>query len=83
MVSIYIGNLLFKASEQEVSSLFSTYGTVHSVKLISDRETGRSKGYGFVEMDEADAENAIKNLNGSSFGDRNIVVNIAKDAAKK
>ncbi|HOM04576.1 MAG TPA: RNA-binding protein [Candidatus Kapabacteria bacterium] len=79
MITIYVGNLKFQTTEEELSSLFSQYGDVHNVKLIRDRVTGRPKGFGFVEMDEADGNAAIEALNGIEFGGRTIKVNEAKE----
>ena len=78
---IYVGNLPFKATEDEVRDLFSPHGSVHSVALISDRETGRPRGFGFVEMDDAEADAAISALEGVSFGGRNLRVNEARPRA--
>jgi RNA recognition motif-containing protein len=75
---IYVGNLPFSATEQEVSDLFATYGTVQQVSLPTDRETGRKRGFGFVEMDDADARRAIENLDGVDLGGRQIRVNEAR-----
>ncbi|HET7674459.1 MAG TPA: RNA-binding protein [Gammaproteobacteria bacterium] len=77
--SIYVGNLPFSATEDDVRSLFETHGTVPSVKLIADRETGRPRGFGFVEMDQAEAEAAIKALNGADNGGRPMRVNMAEE----
>ena len=76
--SIYVGNLSWSATQEGVESLFSSFGNVHSVNLISDRETGRARGFGFVEMDEADAINAISALDGKEFDGRNLRVNKAE-----
>ena len=76
---IYVGNLSFNASEEEVRELFAKHGTVHSVALITDRDTGRPRGFGFVEMDEAEAKAAIEALNGMEFGGRSLRVNEAKE----
>jgi len=76
--SIYVGNLPWNASEEEVSKLFSDYGEVLSTKIILDRETGRSRGFGFVEMEKADADEAIKAINGTQFGGRTLKVNEAQ-----
>ena len=76
--NIYVGNLPWSATEDEVRSAFAAYGEVTSVKLIEDRETGRPRGFGFVEMDDAGAAEAIENLDGKDFGGRNIKVNEAK-----
>lgn len=77
--TIYVANLPFTASEAEVQSLFQKHGTVHSVKLITDRETGRFRGFGFVEMDDHTASQAIDALNGTDFGGRNLQVNEARE----
>ena len=68
MSKIYVGNLPFSADEQGVRTLFSQHGTVESVALISDRDTGQPRGFGFVEMPRADAARAIQNLNGQDMG---------------
>ena len=79
MSKIYVGNLPFTASEAEVRALFSQHGTVESVSLPTDRETGRPRGFGFVEMSQADAARAIQNLNGYSMNGRALRVNEAQD----
>ena len=76
--SIYVGNLSWSATQEGVESLFSSFGNVHSVNLISDRETGRARGFGFVEMDEADAINAISALDGKEVDGRALRVNKAE-----
>ncbi len=76
--SIYVGNLPWNASEEEVSKLFSQYGEVLSAKIILDRETGRSRGFGFVEMEKADADEAIRAIDGMQFGGRTLKVNEAQ-----
>jgi RNA recognition motif-containing protein len=76
---IYVGNLPFSATEAEVSALFSKHGTVHSVALINDRETGRPRGFGFIEMDDAAVEAAIRELDGYEMDGRNLRVNEAQD----
>lgn len=75
---IYVGNLPFSASDQEVRDLFGEHGDVHSVSLITDRETGRPRGFGFVEMDESGADAAIAALNGTDMGGRSLNVNEAR-----
>ena len=76
---LYVGNLPYTASETELQTLFSKAGVVQSVTLITDRETGRSKGFGFVEMEsEADAQKAISMLNGTQLDNRSLTVNIAR-----
>jgi cold-inducible RNA-binding protein len=78
-VKLYVGNLPYSATEDELQTLFSQAGTVASVSVITDRATGRSKGFGFVEMSsQAEAEEAIKTLDNHSMGGREIRVNIAK-----
>ncbi len=79
MKKIYVGNLPFSATDDDVSQLFSQHGTVHSVALINDRETGRPRGFGFVEMDDNEAQAAISALNGYDMGGRNLRVNEAED----
>jgi RNA recognition motif-containing protein len=74
---IYVGNLPFNATEDSIHELFSQYGQVESVKLITDRNTGRPRGFGFVEMGEG-ASNAIAALNETEFGGRNLKVNEAR-----
>lgn len=76
--NIYVGNLPWSCTEDEVRDAFAQFGTVNSVKLISDRETGRPRGFGFVEMDAEGADKAIQALNGSDMGGRSIKVNEAR-----
>ncbi|MDY0260444.1 MULTISPECIES: RNA-binding protein [unclassified Desulfovibrio] len=78
-ISIYVGNLPWSATEDSVRDLFSAHGEALSVKLISDRETGRARGFGFVEMNEDDARNAISALNGVEFEGRALRVNQAEE----
>jgi len=78
MTKIYVGNLPFSYSEGDVRQLFEAHGTVHSVNLITDRDTGRPRGFGFVEMDEEPAQAAIQALDGKMAGDRNLRVNEAR-----
>jgi cold-inducible RNA-binding protein len=75
---IYVGNLPFTASQEEVEQLFASYGDVISVALPIDRDTGRPRGFGFVEMEKADADKAIKALDGTDFGGRSLRVNEAQ-----
>src|SRR5579885_2046500 len=79
MTKIYVGNLPFSATESEVRDLFAHHGTVESVSLITDRDTGRPRGFGFVEMSRADASRAIQNLNGKDLGGRPLRVNEAQE----
>lgn len=78
MKSIYVGNLPFSASEEEVRTLFAEFGAVNSVKLISDRDTGRPRGFGFVEMDDEPATQAIEQLDGKALGGRPLRINQAQ-----
>ena len=79
MSKLYVGNLPFSATEDTVRALFAAYGNVEKVALINDRETGRPRGFGFVEMSSADAQNAMQALNGKDFGGRPLKVNEAQD----
>ena len=81
---LYVGNLPFSATEEDISAKFSACGTVESAKLITDRDTGRSKGFGFVEMSsDAEAQAAIDKLNGQDYGGRPMTVNEARPQQKK
>lgn len=78
-MNLYVGNLSYHTNENELRDLFAAYGEVESAKIITDRDTGRSKGFGFVEMaDKGEAENAINELNGKEIDGRQIKVNEAK-----
>jgi RNA recognition motif-containing protein len=79
MAKIYVGNLPFTTTDAELRSLFSQHGTVESVSLPTDRETGRPRGFAFVEMNQEDAARAIQNLNGKDLGGRALRVNPAED----
>jgi len=82
--NIYVGNLSFSASEEEVRSLFEPYGQVDRVQLITDRDTGQPRGFGFVEMpDDAQAEAAINALNGAAAFGRTLSVNEARPRAER
>jgi len=79
MMKIYVGNLSFNTSEQQVRELFESHGTVTSASLVMDRDTGRPRGFGFVEMsDNTQAQAAISALNGQSLDGRDLTVNEAK-----
>lgn len=81
-MTIYVGNLSYQASEQDLSNLFATYGGVSSVKIVKDMETGRSRGFAFVEMDdEAAADRAIDELHETEFLKRTLIVNKARPKA--
>ena len=76
---IYVGNLPFSATSENLNELFSKFGQVDSAKIVMDRDTGRSKGFGFVEMSDAsEADAAIEKLNGADFGGRSLTVNEAR-----
>jgi cold-inducible RNA-binding protein len=76
---LYVGNLSFDVSSQDLESLFSAHGTIRSAQVITDRDTGRSKGFGFVEMSaDSEALGAIEALNGRDYKGRNLTVNEAK-----
>ena len=79
MSKLYVGNLPFSADDNAVRELFSQHGTVDSVALIMDRETGRPRGFGFVEMPKADAARAMQALNGHDMSGRALKVNEAQD----
>jgi RNA recognition motif-containing protein len=80
---LYVGNLPFSATEEDISAKFSQCGTVESAKLITDRDTGRSKGFGFVEMStDAEAQAAIDQLNGQDYNGRPMTVNEARPQKK-
>jgi cold-inducible RNA-binding protein len=78
-MKIYVGNLPFSATEAQVRDLFAQHGAVESVALPADRETGRPRGFGFVEMPQADAQRAMQALNGFNMGGRPLRVNEAQD----
>ncbi len=79
MKKLYIGNLPFTATEDELRQLFGQHGTVHSVALINDRETGRPRGFGFIEMDDDAISGVIQALDGKELGGRALRVNQAED----
>lgn len=83
MKKLYVGNLPFSATEDEISELFGQHGTVHSVALINDRETGRPRGFGFVEMDDEAVSGAIQALDGADMGGRQLRVNEAHDRPQR
>jgi len=76
---LYVGNLPYRTTENDVRKLFTKYEPIHSVVLISDRETGRSRGFGFIELEEINAESAITELGDTIFGGRNLRISKAKD----
>ena len=81
---LYVGNLPYSATEQDLSERFAACGTVESVKLITDRDTGRSKGFGFIEMaSDSEAQGAIEKLNSTDYDGRPMKVNEAKPLEKR
>ena len=84
MKKIYIGNLPWSATETELSDMFAKFGSVASVAVVTDRETGRSRGFGFIEMAEADdADKAIEALDGTEIGGRALRVNEAQQRERR
>src|SRR6266516_2114290 len=81
--NLFVGNLSFQTTERDVRSALEQYGFVESVAIITDRDTGRSKGFGFVEMSEEDANKAITGLSGSDLDGRALTVNEAKPMVKR
>ena len=78
MTKLFVGNLPFSATEESVRELFAAHGTIDSLALINDRETGRPRGFGFIEMSSDDAAKAMQALNGKNFGGRDLKVNEAQ-----
>lgn len=83
MKRIYVGNLPFSTTEGELRDMFTAYGTVHSASVITDRVTGRSRGFGFIEMDDSDADQAINAVNGTEVGGRSLRVNEAHERERR
>jgi RNA recognition motif-containing protein len=79
VTKLYVGNLPFTATDETVRALFAQHGTVEKVSLINDRDTGRPRGFGFVEMSNADASRAMQALNGTDFDGRSLKVSEAQD----
>ncbi len=77
-MSMYVGNLPFSADQFSLQSLFAPFGAVVSARVMSDRDTGRSRGFGFVEMEAADAKNAMSSLNGTELEGRKLRINEAE-----
>ena len=83
-MNIYVGNLSYALSESELRDAFANFGAVSTVKILTDRETGRSRGFGFVEMpNRAEAEAAVANLNGKDVGGRPLRVNEARPRERR
>ena len=82
-MNIYVGNLPFTTTAADLETLFGEYGAVDNAAIINDRETGRSRGFGFVEMGSAEAaEKSISALNGKDLGGRQLTVNLAKERSR-
>ena len=83
-MKLYVGNLPFEATEADLQALFAQSGTVETVNIVRDRDTGRARGFAFVEMaNTGDAQNAITQLNAKPFGGRNLTVNEARPQAPR
>ena len=83
-MNIYVGNLSYSLTESELRDAFANYGAVSTVKILTDRDTGRSRGFGFVEMpNRAEAEAAVANLNGKDLGGRPLRVNEARPRERR
>lgn len=83
-MNIYVGNLSYGMSEEELRQAFAAFGTVSSAKILIDRETGRSRGFGFVEMpNQSEAETAIGQLNGKDVGGRPLRINEARPRERR
>lgn len=83
-MNIYVGNLPFRLTQEELSELFAPFGEIDRVHIVTDRETGRARGFGFVEMPNAEEANkAIEGLNGQDVGGRALTVNEAKPRAPR
>ena len=83
-MKMYVGNLSWSVTQADLEALFATYGAVRSVEVIMDRETGRSRGFGFVEMDSQEAaQQAMQALNGNDFQGRNLTVNEARERSPR
>jgi len=76
---VYVGNLPYTTTEDDLRNLFAPYANLKSVSIVTDRDTGRSRGFGFVDIEDAKAVHAIEQLNQTDFGGRNLVVNEAKE----
>ncbi len=83
MKSIFVGNLPWSATDAELQSKFAEFGTVISARVVTDKFSGKSRGFGFVDMEDADAEKAIAGMTGYKWGDREITVNEARPKTEK
>lgn len=82
MKKLYVGNLPWTISEDDLRDFFASFGNVTSVAIITDRDTGRSRGFGFVEMDDADADRAIQEANGKELGGRSLRIDEAQERSR-
>lgn len=82
-MKLYVGNLPWSVDDQSLRELFAAHGTVESATVITDRESGRSRGFGFVEMDQASGQSAMQELNGHQIDSRELKVNEANDRPKR
>ncbi len=82
MKKLYVGNLPWSISEDELRDFFASFGNVSSVAIITDRDTGRSRGFAFVEMDDADADRAIQEANGKELGGRSLRIDEAQERSR-
>jgi RNA recognition motif-containing protein len=80
---LYVGNLPWRATEAELRDFFAAFGKVRSASIVTDRDTGRSRGFGFVEIDDADMANALNGANGRDFGGRQLRVSEARERAPR
>jgi RNA recognition motif-containing protein len=83
MKKIYVGNLPWSVGDSELEEMFAPHGSVHSAKVITDRDTGRSRGFGFVEMDDEAGDRAIAELNGNEVGGRALRINEANERRRR
>jgi cold-inducible RNA-binding protein len=83
MKKLYVGNLSWSTTDADLTEMFSQYGEVTSARVITDRETGRSRGFGFVELDDEGSEKAMKELDGQEFQGRNLRVNEAQEKPRR
>jgi len=82
MAKLYVGNFPFNTTDAELRQLFSEHGTVESISMVTDRDTGQPRGFAFVQMSQADASRAMQSLNGKDLGGRQLRVNEAQDKAR-
>lgn len=82
-MKLFVGNLPWSVTDQDLEAMFAQFGNVDSAKVITDRDTGRSRGFGFVEMGEQSARNAIADLNESEISGRKLTVNEARDRKRR